>query len=441
MKKISVSRQYAPLRVCADICFYFYTISLFSFSVLYTASDEQGVYGVVTNLIAPWSLQLAVLVAACLVLGFVIIRIDNMALRFLLSLLPGLSFLMSPFQLILLIHAAAWIYYVIILTIGNFEIHLDVYRRRIRVMLLAALLLTLCLIIFHFGTDDWYSKKLFGGEMYGLLFFVLAVLSLRGMRLSLGASKKMRILDGTYVVVLPVLLVAAFFLLRFTVPAITFLFSLLSRFLIWVSQTFFPGKRMPDIFHPLEEEDVNKVLKEEGSLSLPYGNDQSPDAELVGSGAPARFHVSIPVVLCIMIAFLAGALILVAIRQASIRQKNQKKPRLVGERMERVPFEGLLRHRSGDSGLPVHVRQIRRTYRTYLEHIRSLRMRISISDTSKDVLDHSSAYLDLPENERLRDLYIAARYGDPKKVTSDQAAEAKRCLSAIESAKPSAMDE
>ena len=103
MKKISVSRQYAPLRVCADICFYFYTISLFSFSVLYTASDEQGVYGVVTNLIAPWSLQLAVLVAACLVLGFVIIRIDNMALRFLLSLLPGLSFLMSPFQLILLI--------------------------------------------------------------------------------------------------------------------------------------------------------------------------------------------------------------------------------------------------------------------------------------------------------------------------------------------------
>ena len=142
-----------------------------------------------------------------------------------------------------------------------------------------------------------------------------------------------------------------------------------------------------------------------------------------------------------MIALLAGALILVAIRQASIRQKNQKKPRLVGERMERVPFEGLLRHRSGDSGLPVHVRQIRRTYRTYLEHIRSLRMRISISDTSKDVLDHSSAYLDLPENERLRDLYIAARYGDPKKVTSDQAAEAKRCLSAIESAKPSAMDE
>ena len=198
---------------------------------------------------------------------------------------------------------------------------------------------------------------------------------------------------------------------------------------------------MPDIFHPLEEEDVNKVLKEEGSLSLPYGNDQSPDAELVGSGVPVHFHVSIPVVLCIMIALLAGALILVAIRQASIRQKNQKKPRLVGERMERVPFEGLLRHRSGDSGLPVHVRQIRRIYRTYLEHIRSLRMRISISDTSKDVLDHSSAYLDLPENERLRELYIAARYGDPKKVTSDQAAEAKRCLSAIESAKPFAMDE
>ena len=38
-KGMSVSRQYAPMRVCADICFYFYTVSLFSFSVLYTASD------------------------------------------------------------------------------------------------------------------------------------------------------------------------------------------------------------------------------------------------------------------------------------------------------------------------------------------------------------------------------------------------------------------
>ena len=170
MKQISISEQYAPLRVCADISFYFYVVALFSFSAPYTVSSDGGVQYVVTNLIAPWSLQLAILVAACFVLGFLIVRLDSMVLRCLLSLLPGLTFLMSPFQPILLIHAAAWVYYVVYMTVGNFEAYLDVYRRRARVMLLAAMLLTFCLIIFHFGTDSMANRRLYGGEIYGLMW-------------------------------------------------------------------------------------------------------------------------------------------------------------------------------------------------------------------------------------------------------------------------------
>ena len=440
-KGMSVSRQYAPMRVCADICFYFYTVSLFSFSVLYTASDEMGVYGVVTNLIAPWSLQLAILVAACFVVGYIIIFVDNSALRFLLSLLPGLSFLMSPFQPILLIHVAAWVYFVVVMTIGNFEVFLDVYRRRARIMLFAVMMLTFCLIIFHFGTDDWYGKRLFGGEIYGLLFFVLSVLSLRGMRLSLGAPKTMRVLDGAYVIVLPFLLVGAFFLLRSVVPTVTFLFKMLTRFLVWLRRTLFSGKETPDIFHPLEEEDVNKVLMEkDNSLVLPAGNDQSPGEELA-SGEDPHFHIPARATFLIMIAFLAAVLILIAIKLIRNKQNKQEKPRLAREHIERKPFEGLLRRRSGEAALPANVRQVRKVYRSYLDHVRSLRLRISPSDTSKDVLDGSSAYLDVPENGTLRELYIAARYGDPKAVTSEQAAEAKRCLSVIEATKPSAVDE
>ena len=435
-KGMSVSRQYAPMRVCADICFYFYTVSLFSFSVLYTASDEMGINGVVTNLIAPWSLQLAILVAACFVIGYVIIFVGNAALRFLLSLLPGLSFLMSPFQPILLIHAAAWVYFVVIMTIGNFEVFLDVYRRRARIMLFAAMMLTFCLIIFHFGTDDWYGKRLFGGEIYGLLFFILSVLSLRGMRLSLGAPKAMRVLDGAYVVVLPFLLVAAFFLLRSIVPTVTFLFKMLTRFLVWLKRTLFPGEETLDIFHPSEEEDINKVLMEkDNSLVLPPGNDQSPGEELA-SGEDLHFHLPVRAGFLIMIAFLAAVLILITIKLIRNKQKKQEKPKLAREHIERKPFEGLLRRRSGEAALPPNVRQVRKIYRTYLDHVRSLRLRISPSDTSKDVLDSSSAYLDMPENRTLRELYIAARYGDPNTVTSEQAAEAKRCLSIIESTKP-----
>ena len=114
--------------------------------MLYNYSDETGVHAVVGNLITPWSLQLSVLVAACFVVGLVAVRVDSAALRFVLSLLPGLSFLMSPLQPILLIHAAAWLYFVIVMTIGYFEEYLDVYRRRARLMLRDQL-------------EEWYSDE------------------------------------------------------------------------------------------------------------------------------------------------------------------------------------------------------------------------------------------------------------------------------------------
>ena len=434
LKRISVSRQYAPLRVCADICFYFYALSLFSFSVLYTVSGETGVHAIVTNLVEPWSRQLALLVASCFAVGLLAVRFDSAAPRFVLSFLPGLSFLlMRPFQPAMLLHAAAWLYFVAVMTIGNFEIHLDVYRRRARVMLFTALLLTLCLIIFHFGTDDWYYSKLFGGEIYGLLFFVLAVLSLRGMRSDHGAPEMMRILDTAYVVALPALLVAVFFLLRGTVPAITFLFSMLSRFLIWLFRTVFPHRDLPELYHQLDELDVNKRVPGD-PLLMPVAGDQSPGEEMMG-GQNLHFHFSSHAALYVMIAILAAALIFVVIRMMIGRQKSADKPRLVRERVSRASFEGLLRRRSDETSLPANVRQIRKIYRSYLDHIRSLRVKIVPSDTSEDVLAYSSKCLDIPENAALRELYIAARYGDPKAVTSAQVGMAKRCLAAIEAAR------
>ena len=433
LKEISASRQYAPLRVGADICFYFYAVSIFSFSVKYYFLEGGAVLGVASNLVSPWSLHLSILLASCILLGLVITRIEKALLRFVLSLLPGICFLRMPIHPVMLILAAAWIYFIVVMTIGSFEVHLDVYRRRVGVMLFAALMLTLCLIIFHFGTEDWYYNRLFGGEIYGLLFFFLSVLSLRGMRTDLGAPKVMRLLDAAYVVVLPALLISVFFLLRSMVPLVTFLFRQLTRFLIWLYHLLFPQKAEPEPLPPSDTDDLNQLLNED-PLLLPVGEDQSPEPELFDGGG-ISFQLPSEVSLWLMFVFLASVLVFIAIWLIRRKREGSGKPRIVRENVERPVFEGLLRRSSRESAVPSNVRQIRRIYRSYLNLVRSLRMKISPSDTSEDVLGLSSGCLDIPENAALRELYIAARYGDPKAVTARQVSEAKRCLGVIEAAK------
>ena len=68
-------------------------------------------------------------------------------------------------------------------------------------------------------------------------------------------------------------------------------FSLLSRFLIWLYRLFFPQDRMPELFHPPEEQDVNKTIKEKDPMLLPVGNDHSPDAEMM-EGKPFQWRQS-----------------------------------------------------------------------------------------------------------------------------------------------------
>ena len=80
LKKIGVSRQYAPLRVCADICFYFFLLALLS------------LFPNRTNFIKPYSLQISLFVVLCFAVAFVAVRVDSLAIRFILSLLPGLCF-------------------------------------------------------------------------------------------------------------------------------------------------------------------------------------------------------------------------------------------------------------------------------------------------------------------------------------------------------------
>ena len=432
-KDTSISCLYAPMRVCADMAFYFYVLALLSLTVAYNASSGGKVYGVITNITSPWALQIGVLLGSCFALGFLIVRIKKPALRLVLSLLPGLTFLMSPLQPVHLLHAAALAYYVIFMTIGNFDEYLDVYRRRIRVMLIAALVLTGLLIVFRFSNDAWYGSKLLGGEEYGIIFFILAVVSLRGMRLSMGASGRLRAMDTAFVIALPVVLTAAVFLFSGAVPVITFLFKQLTRFLGWLIGLLFPEKEkqtLPDI------PDTNGGRLEDIPLIDPEEISEDSGVEPM-EGKDFRIDLPSRTLFWILIAVVIAVLVLIAVRLIRSKRTERVRTGRSHDRIERVPFERMAA-RSQETSLTANVKQIRKIYRVYLEQIFSKHAKVSPYDTSRDVLDISSNFSDLPENNELREIYIAARYGDPDAVTSEQAGEARRCLNTLLSARSSA---
>ena len=76
-------------------------------------------------------------------------------------------------------------------------------------------------------------------------------------------------------------------------------------------------------------------------------------------------------------------------------------------------------------------RQLRRIYKTYLEYTGSKGLARRAGDTSQDILDRADKLRQSEDARRLRELYIAARYGDPKAVTRDQVQEAQGCLERI----------
>ncbi|MBR0131002.1 MAG: hypothetical protein IJM08_06840 [Firmicutes bacterium] len=427
MKSISVSSQYAPLRVCADISFYLYVVSVLSLRISSTFWTERGVFGIVSNLVTPWLTQLLVFVLACLAVGFVAVRTENAALRFALSLIPGLVFLTSKPELGLIVPAASWAYYMIYITAGSFETYVDSYRRRLRIMLIVALLASGFLIVFHFASDDVYTTKLFGGEEFGLLFFVLSVVSLRGMRLVNGTPKKMRALDTAYVIAVPVILTACVLLFRLMVPVVSYIIKLLAHFVRWLLSVLRPDKPQPD-FLEIVEEYINNAEQE--ILDLRVDPEADPSVEPM-DGKNIRINIPPSFYYLLFVAAVTVVLVIIAVRLFANRKKGTGRFVFKSEDIDRIPPETEPVRRSEEPSSASNAGKIRRIYRSYLEHFRSLNMKLEPSDTSQDVLRYSGEFNQAAENGTMRDLYIAARYGDPAEVTAEQVAEAKRCLTAV----------
>lgn len=426
-------KKYAVLRVCADICFYYFILSFIT--VLNLKAD-----GRLLNFFELWRLPISAFVLACFALGFLIVRCDTAALRLAISLLPGLCFMLGRFELQMLFPMVAWIYYVIVMTIGNFDTPLDLYRRRIKVSMFISVLIALLFIGQHNVQMSTGGSALVAGELYGLLFFVLSVLAMRGMSRGASAPPEMRLFDLASVVVTPTLLVGlamlVIALLRAASPLFGRLFSPIASFFVWLFLKIFPQDgppeveaqrigydQAPNLLNPykdlLEEQLEQKVVEKDQVFNLMQNDTPT--------------YIGVVIVLALVVALC----IYLAVKNSGEKAVKVSGPEQYDFANEVTTERRVRKKRRADVS---NVKQIRALYRSYLEIV-DLRHSVGCADTSQDVLGYSKTYFDMPETDELRELYIAARYGDPKAITQKQVSEAKRCISAIENENRSMADQ
>jgi len=404
----------AVLRVGADLCFYFSILHIF-------------------DAFRRWRLPMALFAAACFALGFLIVRFRQKPVRFLLALLPGLCFLLAESSPLLIFPGFAWLYYILVMTAGNYALPLDEYRRSYRILLVIALFF----IVANIFNSTIYRGHLISPEslIYVFLFLVLGVLAMRGMQMGATMDHSWQFSNVLSVIGVPLLAIGGstlvYLILRFCAPGIRFLLAPIGRFFIWLFHQIFKDGS------PIEEMSLAKYfsttnvthyeeLPIEGNSSFEGG-----DAEPSGRNPLLVEHAAMIGAYVVLAVLLLLALWLI------IRYAKRNRPLDEGEDLlyEQTEADGTpvkkQRRKKKNAMLFGPSRQIRRTYLLYLEHVRGRGAAIGKADTSQDVLEATQKIMDAPEAVRLREIYIAARYGDPAAIGHEQVREAQQCLDAI----------
>lgn len=410
-------KQTAVFRVTAEICFLFAVLNAFS-------------------VFEAWRIPMALFTVACLLLGLVIVRCGNPAVRLALSLLPALCFLPGPFNSILLVFPAlAWLYYVIIMTMGHYAVPLYEYRKGFTIMLVIAL----AFIALSIANATLYKGRPISVEslVYLFAFLVLGMLAMRRMQMGADMSLGWRMKNLMSVIGIPLLAVGLalllFLLMRYSSAALGAVLTPVGKFFIWIFHMLFPTGNSPIEEMSLEEYigtaaaykvmPVTGYIRENKSVNM---FDELPEDELrVELASAVGSWIFLGVLLLI---------VLVAIFFLTRRNQPVVEDEVLYDETEAAPAEGK-RRRTRRSRLPLtaaNARQLRRIYKTYVEYRQTHGMvEVQPSDTSAQILEHDREMNGNEDAARLRELYIAARYGNPSSVTREQVQEAQACLERI----------
>ena len=375
----------------------------------------------------PWFKQSTVIfvifAAICTVESIFLPKLKNRFLRLLLALVPaGITFATSlgwakanPVDAVVL--AIVAVYYIVYMTIGNFETEYWRFRRAF-VGLVATLCFVTVLYMFIYivmEQDARTSFNILGVFGFTVSCALIGMIVLSEMRKG-DPDAKWRAMNAGRLIIMFVATAAALALLYLL---LSFVFSLITPTLgpqakplrterirfqndyhIGYSPTAIPGG------HMVEDEDSMK--------------DNQPLSE-IEKEKDTSFHweyVAIGVIVCGVAAFFIY-------RQIKKRKAAQAAPEIIRTPEEQAQFD--------------KIEAIRTVYRQYIMHVRKGGAELTKGSTSADILESSRELgadekANLSEDEsKLREIYIRARYGDPSGITDDDVTEARHLLERITS--------
>ena len=403
-------KQTSVFRVSAEICFYFSLLNVFSAFL-------------------PWRLPMAFFAAACLLLGFAIVRLRSAPARYALSLLPALLFLMGPLSPLLFFPALASLYYVLVMGRGHYAMPVYEYRKNFTVMLVVSLFF----LAANVANSTIYRGKLISvdGMLYAFAFLILGVTAMRRMQMGAEMNAGWKIRNALTVVGLPVLAVGLslllFLALRFTQSGLRLILIPLGRLLLWLLARLFPGRNSPLREMSLPEAMFPKHANTQ--LEVEVGSDTAAIETPHGGFNPYLVERAAAIGGWVLLGLLLLLAIVLVVRHAR-RNAARAEDELTYEETQGYSQEKQPRRRRVLS-IAGNARQLRRIYRTYLEYRRAHGLSLGPTDTSAEILARDQDMSGREDAARLRELYIAARYGDPSAITREQVTEAQACLERI----------
>ena len=405
-------KKTAAFRFTADLCFYFSILSIFP-------------------AMRAWMLPMALFAAAFLVVSLIAVHVPWAALRLLLALLPGLCFIGAEIKPLLVFPALGWLYMIIVLTSGRFHIWLDEYRRIYRVMLV----IVLCSLAANAAHSAIYRGDVisYPSLIYAFCFLCLGVIAMRGIQMNANMSFRWRLANAAAVVGVPLLAfggsVLIYMLLRFTAPGLNYVLKPVGRFVDWLILAVTPEKQLDPTTTPIPMPSTPPSI----SLQIPGHEgravlEENIEPNWAGTQLVDRATMIGGYVVLAILLLLAIYLVVRYARRSS--RKALQEDYLYEETEEELPPEK--KKRGGSRRIiPTPADQVRAIYRKYLELMRENGVRVQKDSTSEEILDEAEQIRLTPAAQRLRELYLKARYAEGSQVTREDVQEASRCLKEI----------